>query len=172
MALVLKILQVLAIICATVLLAGAYDVFNLGLKKMIAPFAIGPIVVFMLFSILPVFLTPKPKSPEEEEAEDLSEKLAEIQAKVNSRLTDVQTKLDSLSGQDRETLQEENRVLKDQLEAIQQAERDKVVSDAQSLRQRNEELEDQIKKWAIEAVGKNVTNVDAPVEAETTPDAA
>ena len=167
MALVLKILQVLAIICATVLLAGAYDVFNFGLKKMIAPFAIGPIVVFMLFSIVPVFLTPKPKTPEEEEAEDMAEKLAEVQAKVNSRLTDVQTKLDSLSGQDRDSLQEENRVLKDQLEAIQQAERDKVMSDAQSLRQRNEELENQIKQWAIEAVGKNVVKEGADVAAET-----
>ena len=168
MALVLKILQFLAIICATVLLAGAYDIFNFGLKKMIAPFAIGPIVLFMVLSIVPVFLTPKPKTPEEEEAEDIGEKLAELQAKVNSRLTDVQTKLDSLSGQDRESLQEENRILKEQLEAIQQAERDKVASDARSLRQRNEELENQIKQWAIEAVGKNV----AKEEAEAQSDAA
>lgn len=171
MALVLKILQVLAIICATVLLAGAYDVFNLGLKKMIGPFAIGPIIVFMLFSILPVFLTPKPKTPEEEEAEDLGEKLAEVQAKVNSRLTDVQTKLDSLTGQDKETLQEENKILREQIEAIQQAERDKVASDARSLRQRNEELEEQIKKWAIEAVGNNVAK-DAAEEEAATSDAA
>ena len=166
MALVLKILQVLAIICATILLAGAYDVFNLGLKKMIAPFAIGPIVVFMLFSIVPVLLTSKPKTPEEEEAEDIGEKLAEVQAKVNSRLTDVQTKLDSLTGQDKETLQEENRILKEQLEAIQQAERDKVASDARSLRERNQELEDQIKKWAIEAVGKNVAKTEGDEAAE------
>lgn len=157
MALVLKILQVLAIICATVLLAAAFDVFHFGLKDMIAPFAIGPIIVFMLFSIVPVFLTPKPKAVESEGDEDLAEKLAEVQAKVNSRLTAIQTKMDGLTGQDRESLQEENRLLKEQLEAIHQAERDKVENDAQSLRQRNEELENQIKQWAISAVGKNIS---------------
>ena len=171
MALVLKILQVLAMVFAAVLLAGAYDVFHFGLHDMIAPFAIGPIVLFMIFSIIPVFLTVKPVTPATEADEEIGEKMAEIQAKVNSRLTAIQSKMDDMTGQGKESLEEENRQLKEQLDAIHQAEREKVMNDARSLRERNQELENQIKQWAIDAVGKHVTGEQAeeadPTQAST-----
>ena len=164
MALVLKILQCLAIIMATVMFAAAFDVGHFGLKDMISSFAIGPVVLFMILSIVPVFLKAKSSSESGELDEDnVAEKLGEIQSKMNSRLAALQTKVDDLSGQDKEELEEENRRLKEQLEAIQQAERDKVASDAETLRQRNQELEDQIKQWAIDAVGDHLSN-DKPKE--------
>ena len=158
MALVLKILQCLAIIMATVMFTAAFDVGHFGLKDMISAFAIGPVVLFMILSIVPIFLTAKSPMSEELDEEGVAEKLGEIQSKMNSRLAALQAKVDDLSGQDKEALQEENRLLKEQLEAIQQAERDKVASDAKTLRQRNEELENQIKQWAIDAVGDHLAD--------------
>ena len=156
MALVLKILQCVAIIMATVMFAAAFDVGHFGLKDMISAFAIGPVVLFMILSIVPVFLTAKSSASEELDDESVAEKLGEIQSKMNSRLAALQTKVDDLSGQDKEALEEENRQLKEQIEAIHQAERDKVANDAETLRQRNQELENQIKQWAIDSVGSNL----------------
>ncbi|MEP1208479.1 MAG: hypothetical protein ABJM29_10830 [Rhizobiaceae bacterium] len=153
MALVLKILQCLAIIMAAVMFAAAFDIGHFGLKEMISPFAIGPVVLFAILSIVPVFLSAKSSGGDGDDNDALAEKLTEVQAKVNSRLAAMQTKLDDMTGQDKETLAEENRQLKEQLEEIQQAERDKAASDAELLRKRNEELEEQIKQWAIESVG-------------------
>ncbi len=153
MALVLKILQCVAVILATVMFAAAFDVGHFGLKEMIYPVAIGPVVLFAILSIVPIFLTAKSQAGDPAGEEGVDERIAEIQAKLNSRLTALQTKMDDLTGQDRESLAEENQQLKEQLEAIHQAEREKVVSDAENLRQRNQELESQIKKWAVDSVG-------------------
>ncbi len=160
MALVLKILQCVAVILATIMFAAAYDVGHFGLKDMIYPVAIGPVVLFAILSIVPIFLSAKSKGGEEVGDEGVDERIAEIQAKLNSRLTALQTKMDDLSGQDRESLAEENQQLKERLEAIQQAEREKVVNDAEHLRQRNQELENQIKQWAIDSVGGSLGDAD------------
>ena len=165
MALVLKILQCLAIILAAVLFAAAFDIGHFGLKDMISPFAIGPVVLFAIFSIVPVFLSAKSTNGDAEGDDAVVERLTEVQAKVNSRLSSMQTRLDDLSGQDKETLAEENRQLKEQLEEIQQAERDKAASDAELLRKRNEELEEQIKQWAIESVGSTFADKSKAEEA-------
>ena len=164
MALVVKILQCLAIICAAVLFAGAFDVFQLGLKKMIEPFAIGPIALFFIFSLVGVFLGGGKKVVEaSEESSETDEKMAEFQAKMNSRMAALQTTVDGFSGQDRDSLQEENQRLRDEIEAIKKAEQEKAEGHAEALRKRNEELEEQIKQWAIEAVGKTVADA-APSE--------
>ena len=156
MALVGKILQCLAIVFAAVLFAGAFDVFHIGLNAVVAPFAIVPIALFAIFALAGDFLDPGSAASEPGEDEEGEDRLKELQSKLISRVTALQTQVDGLSGQDRDALEEENRQLKEQLEAIQQAERDKVTSDAEALRLRNEELENQIKQWAIKAVGDTV----------------
>lgn len=165
MALVLKILQCVAIVMAAILFAGAFDVGHFGFKDMISPFAIGPVVLFAILSIVPIFLTGRSSESEEFDEEGVAEKIGEIQAKMNSRLAALQSKVDDLTGQDKESLAEENRQLKEQLEAIQQAEREKIANDAELLRKRNEELENQIKQWAIDSVGGNLGDSKASEEA-------
>jgi len=165
MPLVLKILQCLAIVMAAVMFAAAFDVGHFGLKGMISPLAIGPVVLFAILSIVPIFLTAKSTAPEALDDEGVATKLAEIQAKLNSRLAALQTKVDELTSQDKESLEEENLHLKEQLEAIKLAEREKVENDAQQLRQRNEELESQIKQWAIDSVGGSISDTKPKDEA-------
>jgi len=156
MAILNKALNCLAILMAALMFAGLYDVGHLGLAEMLAPWAIGPIVVFVICSMVPVFVGAKGADAEVLDEEGLTAKIDEVHSKATSRIAALQTSLDGLSGQDNEALLEENKALKEQLEAIQQAERDKVLSEAEQLRSKNEELEKQIKQWAIETVGGTV----------------
>ena len=169
MALVVKILKCLAIVSAAILFAAALDVGHFGLKKMIEPFAAGPLALFFLLSVAAVFLGSGggggASGTDDADGADADEKIAEFQAKMNSRMAALQTTVESFTCQDRETLEEENRQLKEQLEAIKQAEREKVESDAESLRKRNEELEEQIKQWAIDAVGNTISEAATSEEA-------
>ena len=56
MQLVSKILACLAILCATILFVGIYNIGHMHLKELIEPFAIGPIIIFMLGTITHLFL--------------------------------------------------------------------------------------------------------------------
>ena len=161
MAILAKALNCVAILLLAVLIAGAYDVMHLGFGEMLSPLAIVPIALYAIFSIASLFL-PTGKGPDGQmDEEGLVAKMDELQSKSNSRLATMQTTLDGMTGQDKESLVEENRVLKEQLEAIQQAEHDKVLSEAEKLRKKNEDLENQIKKWAVQTVGETVAGENA-----------
>lgn len=163
MAIVNKVLNCMATLVATILFVGLYDVGHLGLREMFSSFAIVPIVLFAIFSTVPVFLKAKSAGNgvlEDEELEELVAKIEQVRIKTTSRISALQSTIDEQFGQSNEALIEENKMLKEQLEAIQQAERDKVLNNAEELRLRNEELEDQIKQWAIKTVGETIPNED------------
>ena len=69
----------------------------------------------------------------------------------------MQNKLDSMSGQDVESLMARNQELQEQLDAYQQAEREKMDVEVDALRKRNEELEAQIKQWALDTITKSIS---------------
>lgn len=152
-----KLLATLAILSAAALLAGLYDVMHLGIGEMLHGFAIVPVSIYALGSIAAVFLNPKPSAVTAAAVDEARlEALVEFQSKAASRFSSLQNQIDSFSGQDQAALLEENKTLKAELEAIHQAERDKVDGEMEGLRLRNEELERQIRLWASEAVGKAV----------------
>lgn len=159
MGLVSKLLAVFAIILATVFFASMYDVGQMGLHHTIKGFAIGVVPVFAVLAITALFLSPKPAT---EGSVDIAQiaALQEFQSKATSQILALQNRLDSFSGQDLESLKARNEELEAELEAIHQAERDKVDGEIEALRQRNVELEEQIKKWAFEAVDKSVRGED------------
>ena len=156
MSIVTKTLNCIAAIMATILYLGLYDIGHFGLRELLSPLAIAPIALFAICSTVPIFLSASSSPSEDIDEEGLSAKIDELKSKTASRIAAIQSTLDGISGQDSETLIEENKMLKEQLEAIQQAERDKVLSDAEALRLRNEELESQIKQWAIQTVGESI----------------
>ena len=157
MGMVSKALAVIAMLLATVFFAAAFDVGHLGLQHMLAGASIALVPLFAVLAIAALFLTPK--SGADAAAIANSAKIAELvefQSKATSQILTLQNKIDALSGQDNETLKARNKELQAALDAIHQAERDKVDSQIEALRLRNEELEAQIKSWAVEAVGKSI----------------
>ena len=155
MALISKIMGALAILCVAILLAGLYDVGGAGMKKSIAPLAIVLVGVYVLFSLVSLFLGGGSSADVDTEA--LMAKIEDVQKKNTSRLIGFQNKIDVLMGQDYETLLAENKELQSQLDAIKDAEREKVDNQMEELRQRNEELEEQMKKWAMETVDSAIS---------------
>ena len=161
MALVSKILGCLAVLCAAFLFAAALDIGHVGLNQL-GMIALAPISFFVIFSIAHIFMSGGSGGGDEEfDEEEFMEAFKEFKSKIAGRMGDFQTTLDSMNGEDKDTLSEENKQLKEQLEAIHQAERDKVLTEAESLRSRNEELERQIKEWAIKTVDDTVKPEDA-----------
>ncbi|PWW00037.1 hypothetical protein DFR52_103238 [Hoeflea marina] len=163
MGLVSKSLAILSALAGTALLAGLYDTMHLGLGELLHGFSIVPVSIFGLGAILAVVLSPKPAAVTAAAADEARlDALVEFQSKAASRFSALQNQIDSFSGQDQAALLEENRALKAELDAIHQAEREKVGGEMEALRLRNEELERQIREWASQAVGKAVRGEEVP----------
>lgn len=158
-----KALSCLAVLCAAILFAGLYDVGHFGLKKLIGPFAIVPISLLLVGSLMPLFLRGNAKPVESAGTEEFTDKIEDVRTELGSRISNLQGTVDGLSGQNTDSLIEENSQLKEQLDAIQQAERDRVLRETQELRSRNEALEEQIKQWAIKTVDETISPDDAEV---------
>ena len=157
MGMVSKALAVLATIIATLFFAAMFDVGHMGLLGKLAGMSIVMVPLFAVFSVAALFLTPKSGADAAAIAHTAQiADLLEFQSKATSQIVTLQGQIDSLSGQDNDALRARNKELQAQLDAINQAEREKVDGQIEALRQRNEELEAQIKAWALEAVGKTV----------------
>jgi gas vesicle protein len=155
MGLVSKILAVSAIAFAAVFFAAMFDVGHIGLHSKLKGVAIGLVPLYAALAIAALFLGPKPGADADAQASQIAA-LTDFQSKVTSQIIALQNQLDSFSGQDMESLKARNQELQAELDAIHQAERDKVDGEIEALRLRNEALEEQIKKWAFEAVDKTV----------------
>lgn len=151
-----KSFGVIAVISATLLFAGAYNIGNIGIQEMVSPLAIVPVALFGLSALVNVLVNGATSQPAAQDSEALSAAINEIQSKTTSRLAALQNQLDEMGGQDNEALINENRALREQLETIQQAEREKVLLEAEQLRSENAELEMQIKQWAIKKVDETI----------------
>lgn len=156
-ALLPKIFGIISILSATVLFAAALDIGHLGLADKMGIIAAAPLGLYALLGLLALFMGPKPASGTAAGDDgSLAEALADLRSKTASRFAAMENTIDGFSGQDKETLLAENKELKEQLEAIHQAERSKVDDEIEQLRVKNEELEEQIKQWARSAVSSAV----------------
>ncbi len=158
-----KLFGVISILCATVLFVAALDIGHLGLADKMGVIAAAPLGIYALLGIVALFMAPKPGAAAAAtgDAGSIADEFAEFKSKTASRFSAMENTIDSFSGQDKESLIEENRVLKEQLDAIHEAERSKVDEEIEQLRVKNEELEEQIKKWARSAVSNAVGGEDA-----------
>ena len=156
MGLVSKLLGVTSVTLGALFFAAMFDVGHAGLLHTLAGSAIVLVPLFALSAIAALFLTPKSGADLEEIAAQVAA-LTEAKSKLNSQVLGLQNQMDSMSGQDVETLRAKNKELQEQLDAIHQAEREKVDGEVDSLRQRNEELEAQIKQWALDTITKSVS---------------
>jgi len=155
MGLVSKILGTGAVVLGALFFAAMFDVAHLGLLHTFASSAIVLVPLYAVFALAALFLSPK-ASADVEELQAQIASLSEFQSKATSQILKLQNLIDGFSGQDVETLKAKNQELQEQLDAIHQAEREKMDGEVDSLRQRNIELEEQIKKWAFETVGKTM----------------
>lgn len=155
-ALISKVCSAVAAVLMTVFFAAVFDIGHIDLIHTIAGLAIGLVPLFAICALAAIFLAPKPAEGGNTVDPVLFDQLLEFQSKATSQIIALQDHVDSMAGNDAATLKERNKELQAELDAIHQAERDKVDSQLESLRQRNEELEAQIKQWALEAVGKSV----------------
>lgn len=156
-----KLFGVISILCATVLFAAALDIGHLGLADKMGVIAAAPLSLYALLGIVALFMAPKPGAATATgDAGSIADEFAEFKSKTVSRFSAMENTIDSFSGQDKDSLIEENKVLKEQLEAIHKAERNKVDEEIEQLRVKNEELEEQIKQWARSAVSNAVGGED------------
>ena len=156
MALLPMLLGTLAVISAGLLFAGLYDVGHFGLGSLVKDFAVVPVAVFVLCAI-PAFKQLRKSGGAGQVAdESVSVQFDELRTTTNSRLMNFQSALDAMTGQDRESLLEENKWLKEQLDEFQNAERQKVVDEVEKLRSQNAVLEEKIKEWAIQTVDSSI----------------
>ena len=151
-----KVLGSLAIISAALLFAAIYDVGHFGLRETVFPLAAVPLGVYVICAIATVFLSGGKGAPVDVDTAALTAKIDDLQSKASSRFAVMQNTIDSVMGKDYEALVEENKSLKEQLEAIHQDERGKIDDQVEQLRAKNLELEEQIRKWAIDSVGAAV----------------
>jgi maltodextrin utilization protein YvdJ len=165
-------IAILATLLQAVMLAALFDVFHLGLQAAISPFAFILIALTMLLMIGSAFLGNKSSGSNTDTAQ--ISQLEDGQNKLSGRLNTMQTALDGLQAQladqktrvdelmaaDRNTLLEENASLKDKLAAVEKEELKRATEAASELRQRNEDLERQIKQWAVETVGQAISRND------------
>jgi gas vesicle protein len=150
-----KVFGVGAITLGALFFAAMFDVGHAGLIHTLAGSAIVLVPLFALFAIAAMFIAPKSGADLEEMSAQVAA-LTEAKSKMTSQILTLQNHMDSMSGQDVETLKAKNQELQEQLDAIHQAEREKMDGEVDTLRQRNEELEAQIKQWALETISKNV----------------
>ncbi|MDF1607396.1 hypothetical protein PZ897_04335 [Hoeflea sp. YIM 152468] len=155
MGLVSKMLAAITVILTTLFFAASFGVGPIGLMQTLKGLAIVLVPMLALCALAAIFLAPKAGAQAEAHTAKITA-LSEFQSKVASQILALQNQLDALSGQDIKALKARNAELQAELDAIHQLERDKVDGEIEALRKRNEELEEQIKKWAFEAVGKNV----------------
>lgn len=166
MGLLPKILGALAITFAALLFAAAMDVGHFGLHDMIAPMAVVPVVLYLLLGMAHLFMGGGGSSADAPAGGgDMTESFADFQSKTASRFASIQNSLDAMAGRDYDSLLEENRSLKEQLEAIHEAAREKVDHEVELLREKNRELEEKIKQWAVQTVD-NAVKGEEPVSAE------
>ena len=162
MGMVSKTCAVLAAILGALFFAAMFDVGHLGLMHTLEGLGIVLVPLFAVLAIAAMFLAPKSGADAAAIANGAQiAELVEFQSKATSQILALQNQVDSLSGQDNETLKARNQELQAELDAIHQAEREKVDSEMEALRQRNEELEAQIKKWAFDTVGKTISGEQA-----------
>lgn len=150
-----KVFGVGAITLGALFFAAMFDVGNVGLIRTLASSSIVLVPLFALFAIAAMFMTPKSGADLEEMSAQVAA-LTDAKSKMTSQIITLQNQMDSMSGQDVETLKAKNQELQEQLDAIHQAEREKIDGEFDTLRQRNEELEAQIKQWALDTISKNV----------------
>ena len=155
MGLVSKVLAVAAITLGAIFFAAMFDVGHAGLIHTLAGSAIVLVPLFAISALAALFAAPKAGSDVDELAAQV-QALSETKTKMTSQILALQNQLDSMNGQDIEALRAKNKELQDELDAIHEAEREKMGVEVDSLRKRNEELEAQIKKWALDTVAKNV----------------
>lgn len=157
MGIVSKALGAISVILAATFFAAMFDVAHLDLIHSLQGLAIGLVPLFAILAIAAMFVAPKSNADAAAvaNAAQIAE-LTDFQIKATSQIVALQNQIDSLSALDNETLKARNKELQEQLDAIHAAEREKVDGEIEALRQRNIELEEQIKKWAFEAVGKTV----------------
>ncbi|WP_018689397.1 hypothetical protein [Ahrensia kielensis] len=153
-----KVFSVSSVLSATVLFAATFDVGHMGLAPMLGSLTAIPVATFAIFSIAAIFTMPKAgASASIGNSEDAIAAFTQFQSKTASRFASLENTIDMMSGNDKESLIEENKKLKAELDAIHQAERDKVDSEVEELRKHNEQLEEEIKQWARKAV-ENAVN--------------
>ena len=118
MGLIGKIMGALSLIAVTVLIAGIYDIGHFGLREMVFSLAWAPLALFVTGGLAHIFLggAKAPDIPADTEA--LNAKIDDVQQKTASRFSSIQNSLDLIMGKDYEALAEENKQLKEQLEAI------------------------------------------------------
>jgi len=150
-----KVFGVGAITLGALFFAAMFDVGHAGLIHTLAGSAIVLVPLFALFAIAAMFTAPKSGADLEEMSVQVAA-LMDAKSKMTSQILTLQNHMDSMSGQDVETLKAKNQELQEQLDAIHQAEREKMDGEVDTLRQRNEELEAQIKQWALDTISKNV----------------
>ena len=164
MGMVSKALGVAAITLGALFFAAMFDVGHAGLLHTLAGSSIVLVPLFALFSIAAMFLSPKSGADLDELSAQVAA-LSEFKSKITSQVIALQNNMDSMSGQDVETLKLQNEELQAQLDAYQQAEREKMDVEVDALRKRNEELEAQIKQWALDTITKSISG-DAPKAAK------
>ncbi|MEM5472433.1 hypothetical protein WNZ14_11905 [Hoeflea sp. AS60] len=156
MGLISKVLGVAAITLGGLFFAAMFDVGHANLLHTLAGSSIVLVPLFTIFAIAALFMTPKAGADLDELAAQITS-LTESKSKMTSQILTLQNQMDSMNGQDIETLKARNQELQAELDAIHQAEREKMDVEVDALRQRNVELEAQIKQWALDTIGKNVT---------------
>ncbi|MFP1632970.1 hypothetical protein ACLB6G_14655 [Zhengella sp. ZM62] len=157
-----KIMGALSVLSGAALLAGLYDVGHLGLVHMLEGVAIVLVPLYLVGALAAIFMGGKAAAAMAGgEGTDgvMAEQLHELQSKVNARLTSFQSTLDAMTGQDYEKILAENKELRAQLDAIRAAEKEQIDQQVEMLRAKNAELEEQIRKWAIQSV-ENAINGD------------
>jgi hypothetical protein len=107
MGLVSKILGVAAITLGALFFAAMFDVGHAGLLHTLAGSSIVLVPLFAIFALAALFLTPKSGADLDELAAQIAA-LTEFKSKVTSQVLALQNNMDSMSGQDVETLRARN----------------------------------------------------------------
>ena len=154
-ALLQTVFAVVAVLCATILALTALNVGPTGLLDAIHSLAIVPVALFAICALGAIFPAAAIRAAQ---MRAVDEKLEALEARLEGRVVEAITKVDTHVGDDYQAVREHNKQLQEKLEEFHAAEKDKMVEEMEKLRSLNGELEEQIKKWAIGSVDQIVSD--------------
>ena len=146
-----------AAICALLLFVGSFNVGPAALADIVHSFSIIPASLFALCLVGSVVTNGAIRSAERA---SLTAMIAEIEQKVEARVMEASAKVDTHIGDDYQALRTQNQQLREELDKLHEAEQARMAAEVEQLRSVNNELEEQIKRWAIGSVDQAIMDAE------------
>lgn len=145
----------LTLVAVVLLVGGMHDLLVVDLTPFLAPAILPALVMILAGASLMLVGGNKIAAVDRQAAED---RATAVRAEVEERLAAVEARIDAFIAEEHKRLKAENDQYRKEVELHRAAEAKKVAEELHALREQNFDLQDQIKKWAVNSVESAIAN--------------